>query len=148
MPYTDSINSLLERFYDSYIAGNRSQPIMRTPKIIRYIDDKPQDYDINFQTNVQEHVITKYRRAISRVQVKIPKSNGKWCVNDDDGNWTYFDTTVQGILEQHFQSYAQGKGPSSISVTFPGRPETYHIDFANGVQTNQITSRQRSIKRI
>jgi hypothetical protein len=54
---------------------------------------------------------------------------------------------VQNSIETAFQSYRSGKGPSTIDIQFPGRPETYKINFLIGQQTNKATNAIKSIKR-
>eukprot|EP00615_Pteridomonas_danica_P010959 CAMPEP_0114329728 /NCGR_PEP_ID=MMETSP0101-20121206/1258_1 /TAXON_ID=38822 ORGANISM="Pteridomonas danica, Strain PT" /NCGR_SAMPLE_ID=MMETSP0101 /ASSEMBLY_ACC=CAM_ASM_000211 /LENGTH=361 /DNA_ID=CAMNT_0001459463 /DNA_START=113 /DNA_END=1198 /DNA_ORIENTATION=+ len=148
-PYNDHINSLLESFYDQYRSNRCSRSIMRTPFITRYLDDTPQEYDINFETSKQQNVQTKYQRHISRIQLKVPLlSNGKWCVKNDQNLWAFYDSLIQAEIETAYQNYSHGNAPSFKMITFPGRNETYEINFAKGIQTNSDSKTERMIKRV
>jgi hypothetical protein len=64
-PYKDDVNQMLESQYYSW-KYNRGNHIFITPHIIRYVDDIPQRYRIDFQQNKQFNVSTEYSRKIER----------------------------------------------------------------------------------
>lgn len=138
-PYSDSVNTVLEKYYESFKHAN-GPSVVDTDPIIRYVDDVPQVYNINFQTNTQTNVRTRYVRRIERKAVAIPKSQSVWKYLNENGVWMSYESLVQGKIESAYQDFISGLGSSSVNVQFPGRPESYKIDFVAGKQTN-LTSK-------
>ncbi len=60
--------------------------------------------------------------------------------------WTDYDHLAHSVVATAYQSYLAGTGPSTVSVTFPGRPETYQLDFINCTQTNLTSATERYIR--
>ncbi|DBA00647.1 TPA: LOW QUALITY PROTEIN: hypothetical protein N0F65_003576 [Lagenidium giganteum] len=145
--YADTINHLIEEAYQSRVAS------FRTPAIVRYLDDIPQEYIIHFASNaiVQQNAKTGYRRQLERRKVALPQLR--------DAQWEFFDTTrsqwrcyersVYADIERAYVSYISGGSHAShkTRIRFPGRTEDYEIDFLLGVQTNLTSSTQRPVRR-
>ena len=145
-PCTDTINELLEKDYEQW-KFHRGAPTVVTPPITRYLDDVPQTYKIDFQNNRQINTKTSYQRVIDRRPSERPLDNLNWFYRNENGIWTRFETLVQTVIEKAFQSYRLGQAPSIANIHFPGRPETYELNFLTGKQKNNTTSMIRDIKR-
>ncbi|CAF1361486.1 unnamed protein product, partial [Adineta steineri] len=117
------------------------------PPVTRYIDDTPQTYQIDFQKNRQMNTKTSYQRLIDRRPLQKPADNLNWFYCNEHGNWTRYELLVQNQIEQGFQLYRLDRGSSTVDIRFPGRPETYEIDFIRGQQTNKISKAKKKIKR-
>ena len=117
-----------------------------TPPLVRYVDDKPQAYHIDFSTNVQTNAATEYQREIVRKKISIPVHVGNW--KFFDGVWKPYETLVQAQIEAAYQAYSDGTGPSTIHITFPGRPEKYGLNFVRGTQQNAVSSEERLVQRM
>ena len=126
---------------------HRGAPTVVTPPITRYLDDVPQTYKIDFQNNRQINTKTSYQRVIDRRPSERPLDNLNWFYRNENGIWTRFETLVQTVIEKAFQSYRLGQAPSIANIHFPGRPETYELNFLTGKQKNNTTSMIRDIKR-
>jgi hypothetical protein len=147
IPYRDEINSLLEGYYDSWSHGGQNH-LVTTPDIIRYVDDKPQKYEINYQLNQQKNLKTGYIREIQRIKVEISRSQfAKWYVQNDTGGWGRYELLVEGEIENSYQQYCNGHGSVKKVIQFPGRPERYELDFLQGIQKNCVTNTSRMIRR-
>ncbi len=103
----------------------------------RYVDDKPSPYNIDFANSIQEHPVTQYKRSIRREKAEV-MVGGAW--EYYERGWVRYDSLVQGGIEAAFKAYQAGTGRSDYAFHTPGRPETYSISFASGVQTNTSTS--------
>ena len=147
-PYTDECNELLEQSYEKWKRGDGSSKI-DTPPLTRYVDDLPQVYEIDFEKNVQLNKKTNYVRRIERriLEDSIISSARHWLYLSLDGTCTPYESMIQGQIEAAYVSYCSGRGPSTIIVQFPGRPEKYELDFVAGKQRNTITSITRPIQR-
>ncbi|CAF0858850.1 unnamed protein product [Adineta steineri] len=145
-PYNDTINEILENFYEHW-KFNRGLSEVVTPPVTRYIDDTPQTYQIDFQKNRQMNTKTSYQRLIDRRPLQKPADNLNWFYCNEHGNWIRYELLVQNQIEQGFQSYRSGRGSSTINIHFPGRPETYEINFLRGQQTNKTSNAIKNIKR-
>jgi hypothetical protein len=145
-PYNDDINSLLETYYDQYKRGGASS--VTTPPLIRYVDDIPQPYHIDFANNIQTNCKTGYRRNIMREEKDVLSSGGTaWYYQDDSGGWRRYESMIEGQIQQRYLAYLKG-GPSVVSpITFPGRPESYELDFVKGTQKNLSSQTSRRINR-
>ena len=146
-PYTDEVNSLIESYHDAMLHRGGPHRVL-TPEIIRYVDDKPQRYYIDFDQNLQINALTKYQRKISRVQIDVSVScDGRWYLLNEKNAWTRYETLIEGKIESAFINYTKRGGSSKLSISFPGRPEQYEIDFVEGTQRNTVSGTKRSIKR-
>lgn len=60
-----------------------------------------------------------------------------------------FESFVQNKIEQAFLNYRSGSRGSSqlTNLTFPGRPESYTINFVEGIQINESSNTYRNIQR-
>ena len=145
-PNNDVINQILEQFYDNWkLKGGPS--VIITPPVIRYIDDQPQTYEIDFKNNKQKNTKTSYQRPIQRRPMELLPPNQNWYYRDEHGLWIRYEALAQDKIEKVYLSYRSGQGTSTVDVQFPGRPETYTIDFATGKQTNRASNTIRDIKR-
>jgi hypothetical protein len=115
--------------------------------LTRYIDDTPQTYKIDYQNNRQTNVKTSYQRVIDRRPMDKPPDNQNWFYRNEHGKWMNYESLVQNSIEEAFQLYRSGQGSSTIDIHFPGRPETYQINFLKGQQTNKTTNAVKDIKR-
>lgn len=146
-PYTDTINAMIETNFSFYQNGNGPQTFT-TPPIIRFIDDLPQNYNINFKENKQINQKTGYTRKIKREKVELPTLKVKWEYLDEFNKWQAFDTLALNSLETAFRNYYDRQGPSRLKgFNFPGRPESYTLDFVEGTQQNEQTNTVRKIRR-
>ena len=144
-PYTDEVNLLLESYYVKF-RFNRGPSTVVTPPIIRYIDDSPRQYSIDFHNNQQTNITSGFQRALQRRSVPSIKFNA-WFFENEHGEWSRYETLIQDKIENAYQAYLKLMGPSNITIAFPGRPETYVLNFQNGTQTNQLCSTIRKIIR-
>ena len=147
--YTDSINGLIEGAFSAFQSGSGSLEY-ETPPIIRFVDDKPQSYKINFKCMpmVQINMKSQYTRQVSRIKVTIQtigNSTWQYC---DGVVWISYDSLTQAQIELAFRSYIDKCGSSKLLLQFPGRPETYELCFAQGQQTNKQTGAVRNLRRV
>lgn len=146
-PYTDEINGLIEKAHDSFQSGIGPGEY-ETPPLIRFVDDRPQSYRINFKNMTQINTTSGYIREVSRKEVRI-QTNGRTTWQYSDGIvWNSYDSLTQGQIESSFQNYMNKCGPSRLDLYFPGRPEMYELSFAQGHQINKQTGAVRYIRRI
>ena len=145
IPYTDAVNLVLENHFERFRV-HRGPAVVVTEPIIRYVDDQPQTYRIDFNSSMQTNTSSRYTRAIQRVIVPAAASNG-WFFENEHGQWAPYQSLVQNRIEHAYQSYARLAGPSTIDIQFPGRPETYEVNFRNGTQMNKITGVLRKTRR-
>lgn len=66
----------------------------------------------------------------------------------DHTGYKPYDSAVQNTVEAAWRAYSGTGGPSFIVVQFPGRPESYRIDFISGTQTNMVSGEARGIRRV
>lgn len=145
--YTDEINSLIETYYDAMLHKGGSHRVL-TPPIVRYVDDVPQRYFIDFDKKQQVNEKTGYLRQISRKEVETAVSaEGRWYIMNDGNVWSRYELLIEGQIELAFSKYRNGAGGSKTTVTFPGRPEAYEIDFVQGLQRNTVSEKKRQVKR-
>ena len=139
----DEINRIIEPKYDEFNQLKGSS-IFITPPIIRFIDDKPQEYMIDFKNMIQINMKTKF---IQREKTDIYLKKSTWKFLEENGMWKEFESLVLEKLERAFQVYGGG-GPGRLNqLSFPGRLEIYTIDFINWQQTNELTKKTRKIQR-
>ncbi|CAF1228802.1 unnamed protein product [Adineta steineri] len=145
-PYNDKINNELEQFYEKWKLGN-GPAIVTTSPLVRYVDDTPQTYSIDFQKNIQKHTKTNFPRRIERRAMNPTKTalTKKWSFRNESNQWTPYDSFVQAKIENAYNLYQSEQGPSKITVQFPGRPEIYEVDFVAGKQMNKTTNEIRLI---
>ncbi len=145
-PYNDTINEILEKFYEQWKLHGGSSTIV-TPPLTRYLDDIPQIYKIDYQNNRQTNVETSYQRVIDRRPMDNPPDHQNWFYQDEHNDWKPYESLVQNSIEKAFQSYRLGKGSSTIDINFPGRSEIYQINFLTGQQINKTTNAIKKIRR-
>jgi len=147
-PYTDNINEILEEHYTQYQFGLESAQFL-TPPIIRYVNDLPQEYIIDYANYIQINAGTKYQRKIMRKKVEKMLNGAEWEFQNENNKWKLFESMIQNEIEQQFKMYLDGIKPGVVhSLQFPGRPETYTLDFIRGEQNNDNTNTKRNIRRI
>jgi hypothetical protein len=145
--YKDEINSLIETYFDAMRHRGGAHRVL-TPPIVRYVDDVPQKYFIDFDKNQQINQGTNFPRQICRKEVDLPMSTaGRWYIMNDENVWSRFESLIEGEIELAFSNYRRGISGSKTTVTFPGRPEMYEIDFVEGTQRNTVTDTKRPVKR-
>ncbi|CAF1352924.1 unnamed protein product [Rotaria magnacalcarata] len=145
-PYNDTINDILEKFYQQWkFHGGPST--VETPPLTRYLDDIPLPYRIDYENNKQTNTKTSYTRVIERRPMEKQPGSQNWFYHNEQNNWMRYELLVQNTIESKFQLYRSGQGPATIDIHFPGRPETYEINFLKGQQTNKTTNAVRNIKR-
>jgi hypothetical protein len=147
-PYNDKINSELEQFYEKWKFKNGPSKVITSP-LIRYRDDIPQTYSIDFERNIQRNTDTTFPRRIERRAMSPSKISDtkNWYFRDEHHAWIPYESLIQKTIEDAYQAYRLQLGPSTITVHFPGRPEFYEIDFATGRQMNKTTREIRLIQR-
>ncbi|CAF1391124.1 unnamed protein product [Adineta ricciae] len=147
-PYNDKINQILEESYEKWKL-HKGPSFFVTPPLIRYIDDIPQTYQIDFAANRQTNTKTHFPRSIQRNRLEDSKINVKvrWFYQNEHKLWTPYETMVQQDIEDAYQAYVKGAGSSKWCVQFPGRPERYEINFVMGIQTNTVSNEPREIRR-
>lgn len=145
-PYTDNVNSPIEEAYSKFICGIGHFQYS-SPPIIRFVDDKPQVYLIDFREMTQMNSVSHFIRQVSREEIKIPTSGSYTWEYSDGMVWNRYESLVQGKIEGAFQAYIRKQGSSKFSCQFPGRPEIYELCFAQGLQHNTVTKITRSIRR-
>jgi HrpA-like RNA helicase len=145
-PYNDTINEILEKCYEQWKLHGGSSVVV-TPPLIRYLDDTPQPYQIDYKNNRQINMKTLYPRPIERRPIDNPPDNQNWFYRNEHGNWVGYESLVQTEIETAFKLYRAQQGSSTVDIQFPGRPETYQINFLKGQQTNKTTNAVKDIKR-
>jgi len=146
-PYRDELSTMFEQAFSSW-KENGGDPIYITPPIVRYIDDIPAIYKIDFVNNVQINARTQFRRKIERTAV-ITSTNGmgRWEYKNEAGIWRGYDDFVQEAIEEKYREYLEGK-TNKVVLNIPGRPEQYEIDFVRQIQTNQQSATPKPIRRV
>ncbi len=144
--YTDQANEVIERQYAEYQCGHQPA-VFTTPPIRRYVNDQLQTYIIDFVNNTQKNSSTGYMRQIMRQKMETFAYQGTlWYFANENSVWTPFESIMQGTIEQSFRKYVDGIGPAVIrGMHFPGRPESYTVDFVSGTQTNELSNTSRDI---
>ena len=144
-PYTDATNEILERYYEQYRFQHGPSTVITEP-LTRYIDDKPQTYEIDYINFIQRHTSTRNPRKIARTPVPLTQTRD-WFYENEHNQWIRYQALVQDRVEQAYQSYVRTVGPSRVNIQFPGRPEMYEVNFSNGTQTNKTSNAIRKIRR-
>ncbi|KAL0230976.1 hypothetical protein GEMRC1_010381 [Eukaryota sp. GEM-RC1] len=145
-PYKEEMSRRIESQYGKYQENQAGSSFVAT-EIVRLNDDKPQSYTIDFSSKQQTNNRTNYTRAIKRELVSVSlDSRGVWYFKENS-SWIRYDRLCQEQIEQAFSNYINGTSSSVVSLSFPGRPETYLLDFSHATQTNTTSGSKRSIKR-
>ena len=147
-PYNDQINNMIEREFTLY-QENKGGSQFETSPITRFVDDLPQKYRVDFINYNQENLKSGFKRKIQRNKIDLPSSNIRWQFQNEQNQWQNFELLVLNQIEQAFIKYYQFKGDSCLrNLHFPGRPESYIIDFVNGMQVNESNNHSRNVRRI
>jgi HrpA-like RNA helicase len=146
--YNDKTNIEFEKHFERWKIENGPSEIITSP-IIRYIDDIPQTYSIDFEANSQTNTKTKNVRKIQRQPQHLANMSdaSEWRFLSENNQWTLYESMVQQTIEVAYQLYCSKQGPSTVVIRFPGRPEPYKIDFLAGRQINTLTNSIRLILR-
>ena len=144
-PYTDGINVILERYYERFRFQGGPSTVVTEP-LIRYIDDQPQTYEIDYANLIQRNTSTRNARRIDRRPVPLPRTQG-WFYENEHGQWAPYQSLIQNSIEQAYQLYTRNMGSSKIDIRFPGRPEVYEVNFSSGMQMNKSTGAAKKIGR-
>lgn len=145
-PYTDVVNELLERMHDAWRHGGGPSRAC-TPPIVRYVDDRPQVYEVDFVASTQRNTRTNFIRQVRREAVPVAGAS-RWQYVDERGGWKRYDSMVQAQIEAAFQRYLASQGQRLVRVRFPGRPEEYEVNFALGTQRNLVHGTERPVRRV
>ncbi|KAF0684383.1 Aste57867_23618 [Aphanomyces stellatus] len=145
--YSDSISTLLETAF-AQSAQFRSTPYL-TPHIVRYLDDRPQQYVINFEQMTQSNQATGFTRRIQRI--KDDPDNKKyatalWQYASNDNVWQNVEEVAQVEIEKAFRAYVDFDGPPKRRVHV--LRQTYEVNFVGGTQTNADSGTERRIRRV
>ncbi|KAH3763536.1 ATP-dependent helicase HrpB [Pelomyxa schiedti] len=151
-PYRNEVSAVLEELYDAYSCGGPA--VVMTRPIMRYVDDRPQEYRIDFLSMKQTNPATGYIRPICRRPQPIAAgSRTTWQYLSDQGLWVPYDPIVQGTIEAAFQVYSSSissgpasSAPGTLRIHPPG-PWEYSISFITGMQTNLSNNQTRPIRR-
>eukprot|EP00029_Vermamoeba_vermiformis_P009953 TRINITY_DN512_c0_g2_i1.p1 TRINITY_DN512_c0_g2~~TRINITY_DN512_c0_g2_i1.p1 ORF type:complete len:2506 (-),score=-35.58 TRINITY_DN512_c0_g2_i1:398-7915(-) len=147
-PYPDNLNHKIEESYVLYQTGKGSH-VFNTGFIVRYVDDQPSEYLLDFSCNTQTRVATGYVRGLHRKRVdEVAAQGARWEYQTLNGKWRRFESLVQGLLDRNYRAYIDGHGPALCTLQFPGRPEIYALDFVVGEQTNTTSETKRAIRRV
>jgi DNA topoisomerase IA len=150
--YNVVLSSKIETAYDAHQRG-AAPATHRMCNVVRFVDDRPQDYDIEFDKMLQRNVTTGFMREIRRVKVAtaapspVASSGGTWLFLNESSKWTPLDPVVRDVLERGYRAFQSGSGPAVIVVKAPGRPEQYEVNLVAGTQTNKQTHKVRKILR-
>ena len=150
--YNDEINSLIESNYHQLKGLSLHLQTFETPEIVRYLDDKPQKYIIDFALMKQRNAKTSYPRSIRRhcIQSMRTYERSVWEFYDASKKWRPYDSLCNDQIEASYKLYAyESSGAAVVEIVFPGRPEKYAISFlAPMKQTNLETKKCRAIRRV
>ncbi|KAL0216129.1 hypothetical protein P9112_008313 [Eukaryota sp. TZLM1-RC] len=141
------MSRLIESQY-SLACFNESSSSFVATNIVRLRDDIPQDYLINFDDYTQKNIKTSYTRKIKREIVKVDMSFKCTWQYFDQGLWRQYDLHRHTTIDNAYRQYLQSASSSVIKLRFPGRPEEYLINFADGTQLNTESGNRRKIRRI
>ena len=147
-PYGQNSNEKIERQYMKYIESGKSDYETVVINLVKYDDDQPQNYLINFENMTQMNTNTKYIRCIQRIAVNLENSPGNPWEFEINGIWKKFDVLWQGKLEQSFKNYLNGIHHHLLNINLAPRPEAYEINFLNMTEKNTISGTIRQIRRI
>jgi pre-mRNA-splicing factor ATP-dependent RNA helicase DHX15/PRP43 len=148
--YTDAISAEIELAYSKYQVGSLQE--VTIGPLVRFVDDAPQSYRINFRRMQQVNVKTQYSRGVRReLQQDVGLSGAVvWEYCNEHSRWTPIDTLCQTALETHYQAYLAGSAPAQLAnLQYPGRPERYTVCFLQPMtQTNLQTQARRTLRRV
>lgn len=166
-PYADSVNAIIEDLYGS------GQPEAMTPPVLRFVDDKPQTYRIDFQRGLQVHPVTGFTRRIERraVSVAMESATARWMFQERN-EWLPYQSLIMHRIESAYQQFVRGgsqhdsdddggdrgmrirNGASNhtrahtVEFRTPGRAEQYTLDFHTMQQSNSASGVKRAVKRV
>ena len=149
-PYTEDANSKIEAHYQAFRSGLLTS-VFIVEGIVRYVDDRPQNYIIDVHEMTQKNSTTMYSRKIERVLLtkeelsELSKSDHKWQFKDSC--WVSYDFSTQKLIREAYENYIKG-GNGFLVFNTPGRAEEYTINFASGYQYNNVTKVQREVRMI
>ncbi len=147
-PYGQNSNDKLERQYMNYIQFEKKEFKNLSINLVRYNDDFPQSYTINFENMTQVNPDTGNPRRIERRAADLPIGIGNpWEFEISPGNWQRFDILWQGQLETNFKQYLNGIHHHCFQINLAPRPEIYEINFMNMTEKNTISGTIRNIRR-
>eukprot|EP01062_Namystynia_karyoxenos_P074492 TRINITY_DN713_c0_g5_i1.p1 TRINITY_DN713_c0_g5~~TRINITY_DN713_c0_g5_i1.p1 ORF type:complete len:961 (+),score=211.27 TRINITY_DN713_c0_g5_i1:96-2885(+) len=147
-PYRDDMCDFIEAAFDDYeYRGGPTE--VRTPEpIVRYLDDAPSHYIINFDSMVQRRERTGYERRIKRVLPSpsaAPVALGWWFM-DDDKQWSQMGPIACRTLSKALAEYRAGRGPARVDITCSDRKRhVYEVDFIAWTQRNLKYHTEREI---
>eukprot|EP01032_Pedospumella_encystans_P008904 gene8904-10522_t len=148
--YTDNISAELELAYSRY-ASHGLQEITIGP-LVRFVDDTPQHYRVNFRTMQQINAKTQYVRDLRRERQEDLDLSGEfvWEYCNERSRWRPVDSMCQNVLQTRFEAYLAGYGTAQLAdIEFAGRPEKYTVSFAQPMtQTNQESKAKRLLRRV
>jgi hypothetical protein len=110
------------------------------------VDDRPQDYRIDFKTMTQMNTSSRYVRRIDREMIDQGPVECMFEYLNEHNAWVAYDTADQVHINQAFNAYRLG-GPGTVSMHLAGRPEIYRLNFAAAKQTNMNSNTDRSMRR-
>eukprot|EP01062_Namystynia_karyoxenos_P043096 TRINITY_DN3154_c0_g1_i4.p1 TRINITY_DN3154_c0_g1~~TRINITY_DN3154_c0_g1_i4.p1 ORF type:complete len:2283 (+),score=455.23 TRINITY_DN3154_c0_g1_i4:912-7760(+) len=143
--YRDDLIRFLEVSYDQYKHGGGPAQVRTPQPIMRYLDDKPSHYVMDFARMTQTREETGYSRPIERRRVdRLPTGTDQWWYLEA-GHWKMFEPTASAALNEKLAEYACGRGAAQVVVSFPGRPEQYKVDLINMKQSNLAFGTVRDI---
>jgi len=98
--YTEDVNLMIEIAYEQW-KFYHGPSAFNTPPITRFVDDKPQVYNIKFDdipptattaqiTGVQTNTKTTFKRAIRRCTVESSPCGANWFYQDVNNRWTKY----------------------------------------------------------
>lgn len=140
-PYSDSMNIMLEKRYDSFVHAAGPSVIYTAP-VIRYVDGISQIYTISFKDKIQKNVRTGYSRSILRVRVVFPRRASVWKYFNENGVWVPYNNYFQTNIESAYRDYISGKRSSNVTIQSLEHSDSYCFDFILGKQT-YVTSQTK-----
>lgn len=148
--YTKVSNQEIETAYQQYLQnpGNPACIQFYLQPVIRLTTDAPTEYVINFAEMVQT---LRYgalnRRPLRREEVPITPHEADWFFLNHTGAWQMYEPTVNSELETEWLDFSAQQGSSVVTITSPGRPERYQVNFQTMMQTNLVNNTQRRVER-
>jgi hypothetical protein len=144
-------NGQFFRYPDEYsrqlnIAYEQGESATVLKSVVRFLDDQPQDYRIDFKTMTQMNTSSRYVRRIDREMIDQGPVECMFEYLNEHNAWVAYDTTDQAHINQAFNAYRLG-GPGTVSMHLAGRPEIYRLNFAAAKQTNMNSNTDRSMRR-
>jgi hypothetical protein len=138
------------RYPDEYsrqlnIAYEKGEPTV-LKNVVRFLDDRPQDYRIDFKAMTQMNTASRYVRSIDREMIDQGPGECTFEYLNEHNAWVTYDTADQAHINRAFNAYRLG-GPGTVSMHLTGRPELYRLNFAAAKQTNVNSNTDRPMRR-